>query len=135
MQRNLVLAAVIGLAGTAGASALPGQIATFERVVSAGHTLKVMSVSSVDQACHSLGPFAVSLMDAPRDGRVEVVQGRDFPNFSTLNTRSRCNTRKLPATVVTYTPAPGFVGEDDFAIEIVGPLGGVGRARYHIMVR
>ena len=135
MLRNIVLATSIGLAGTATAAAMPGSIPTFERVMPAGHTLKVASLSAIDQACHSLGPFTIGLIDAPHDGRVEVVQGTGFPNFFTWNTRSSCNTRKLPATIVSYTPAPGYVGEDDFAVEIVGPQGHVGRARYRITVR
>jgi hypothetical protein len=36
---------------------------------------------------------------------------------------------------VLYTPAAGFIGEDEFTIEVVGPLGQVGRARYHVSVR
>jgi hypothetical protein len=79
--------------------------------------------------------MTVGLVETPRNGRVEVQQGRDFPNVSTLNICSRCNTRKLLATLVLYSPAAGFIGKDDFTIEVVGPLGQVGRARYHVSVR
>ncbi|GJE41882.1 hypothetical protein [Methylobacterium soli] len=135
MKRRLILAGLVALAGGGTACAFPGQIPTFERVTASGHTLKITSVSAVDPTCQSLGPVTIGLIDVPHDGRIEVQQGRDFPNYSTLNTRSRCNTRKVPATLVLYTPTAGYIGEDDFTIEIVGPQGQVGRARYHISVR
>ncbi|HEV7440622.1 MAG TPA: hypothetical protein VGN94_13525, partial [Methylobacterium sp.] len=98
MMRHLTLVSLIALAGTATASAFSGRIPTFERVAASGLTLKIASMSAIDQGCQSLGPMTVGLVETPRNGRVEIQPGRDFPNFSTLNTRSRCNTRKKPAT-------------------------------------
>ena len=134
-MRHAVLAGTLTLAIAGSASALPGRIPTFEKVALAGRTLRVASLSALDQACQSLGPLAISLIDVPHAGRVTVEHGRDYPNFSALNTRSRCNTRKVPSTVILYTPASGYTGSDEFAIEIVGPHGNVGRARYEISVR
>ena len=135
MMRHLTLVSLEALAGTATASAFSGRIPTLERVAASGLTLKIASMSAIDQGCQSLGPMTGGLVETPRNGRVGVQQGRNFPKFSTLNTRSRCNTGKLLATLVLYSPAAGFIGEDDFAIEVVGPLGQVGRARYHVSVR
>ena len=135
MMRHLILVSLIALAGTATASAFSGRIPTFVRVAASGLTLKIASMSAIDQGCQSLGPMTVGLVETPRNGRVEVQQGRDFPNVSTLNICPRCNTRKLLATLVLYSPAAGFIGKDDFTIEVVGPLGQVGRARYHVSVR
>ncbi|MCJ2036750.1 hypothetical protein [Methylobacterium sp. J-068] len=135
MRPHLVLAALTSLIGTVDAGAFPARMRTFEKVVSAGHTLTVASFSSLDPTCRSLGPMSVSLIDTAHDGRVQVEEGRDFPSFSTLNTRSRCNSRKVPTTFVRYTPSPGYTGEDEFALEFVSPGGDVGRARFHITVR
>lgn len=135
MIRHLTIAAGLCFWAAFPASAFSGRVPTFEKVASAGRTLKVASMSVIDQACQSVGPLTISLIEQPRSGRVEVEQGRDYPNFSALNTRSRCNARKAPATIVLYTPPLGYSGEDAFAIEFVGPYGNVGRARYHIEVR
>lgn len=135
MVRGIVLAAVAALIATERAAAFPDRVPSFERVAAAGHPLKISSISAIDQVCHSLGPITVGIVDAPHNGSITVEQGRDFPNFSALNTRSRCNTHKVPATRVFYTPASGYAGDDAFVIEYVGPLGEVGRARYHISVR
>lgn len=133
--RPTALAILIGLLGTVSADAVSLGMPTFQKVMAAGRTLRVSSMSAIDQTCRSLGQFTINMIDAPHDGRVEISHGSDFPNFSALNTRSRCNTRKVPATFVSYTPSPAYSGEDEFAIEIVGPMGNVRRARFQISVR
>ncbi|WP_407528482.1 hypothetical protein [Methylobacterium oryzisoli] len=117
------------------ALAQAGPTFTTERIVGAGRTQKIAYFAAVDPACHSMGPVSVNLLDTPHVGQVEVAQGREYPNFSTFNPRARCTTQKLPATQILYTAPPGYAGEDDFTIEIVGPLGGVQRWRYRLTIR
>lgn len=134
-MRQVLSGVSLAIMLTGQALAAPGSIRTVEKVVAPGQTLRVFSASVVDQGCRSLGPMRIGLLEEPNNGQVEVGSGRDYPSFPTWNTRSRCNTQKVPATVVTYRPAAGYTGEDSFAMEFVGPLGNVGRIRYAISVR
>ena len=108
---------------------------TSDRVVASGRTQKIAYFNAIDPTCRSMGAMAISLIEEPHAGKVQLAQGQEYPNFTTLNSRSRCNTRRLPATQVLYTAAPGYVGSDEFALEVVGPLGAARRIRYRIAVR
>ena len=62
-----------------------------EAIVAAGHSVTLMTISSIDQVCHSLGTVTVNILEPPHGGFLEVVQTKAYPNFNALNTRSRCN--------------------------------------------
>jgi len=106
-----------------------------ERVVGAGRTQKIGYFAAIDPTCHSMGQMTINLLDEPHGGRIQVMQGREYPSFATFNTRSSCNKSKLPATQLFYAAAPGYTGEDEFTIEVVGPLGAAQRWRYRVTVR
>ncbi len=106
-----------------------------ELVVASGGRLTLISTGAFDQACHSLGRMSVSLIQQPSNGTILVEDVKDYPNFWAFNTRSRCNTLKLPKTRVSYQSNPGYVGTDETIIEIIGPMGRVRRLRYYISVR
>lgn len=109
--------------------------AAAEVVVAAGHSVKLVTFSAIDQACHSLGPVTINVIEPPRGGYLQVTQVRDYPNFNALNTRSRCNTMKLPATRIVYQSAGTFLGLDVIAIEAIFPEGAARRIRIPVSVR
>ena len=126
--------------GGAALAAFCMALATFngakaEVVVAAGHSVSLMTLSSIDPTCHALGPVTVTVLEQPRGGYIQVSQTRDFPNFNTLNSRARCNTLKLPATRVTYQSAGNFLGLDSVTVEAIYPEGGVKRIRLAVSVR
>lgn len=110
-------------------------LADQERVVASGQRQKIGWRIYLDPACHSMGAGSLGLIDPPRLGSVTVRQGREYPSFGFYNPRSLCNTRKVPATQLIYSTAPGTVGEDSFTVEYIGPLGNPLRQRYHVVVR
>ena len=106
-----------------------------EVAVVSGGQVTLTTLSEIDQGCNSHGQVSVGLIEQPQGGRIDVRPTRAYPNFISYNTRSRCNTRKLPATLVTYRASPGFTGSDNVTIEAVFPSGGVRRYRFAISVR
>lgn len=111
-------------------SAARGEVA-----VVSGHSVSLMTTSSLDQTCHSLGPVTVNVLEQPRGGYLLVEQTRAYPAFNALNTHSRCNTIKVPATRVIYQSSGNFLGLDFATVELIFPEGGVRRVRLAISVR
>ena len=72
-----------------------------ELVVAAGRSVSLMTLSSIDQARHALGPVTVSVIEQPRGGYLELSQTKAYPNFNMSKSRARGNTLKLPATRVS----------------------------------
>ncbi len=106
-----------------------------EVVVAAGRSVSLMTLSSIDPTCHALGPVTVNVVEQPRGGYIEVSQTKAYPSFNTLNSRSRCNTLKLPATRVSYQSAGNFLGLDFVTVEAIYPEGAVKRIRVAVSVR
>ena len=111
------------------------ETAAAETIVAAGHSATLMTVASIDQVCHSLGAATINVLEPPHGGFLEVLQTKAYPNFNALNTRSRCNTLKLPATEVVYQSAGNFLGPDAVTLEIILPGGGARRVRLAVSVR
>jgi hypothetical protein len=113
-------------------AAVPAQA---EIAVVSGGRVKLTAAGFFDPVCHSLGPLTVGVSLQPHAGSILVNHGLDYPSFSVFNTRSRCNTLRLPMTLVSYQASAGYVGTDETALEIVGPTGRIIRLRYVISVR
>ena len=128
-KRVVALAATIGLVATGSARAAT------EYAVASGGAVQIDYAISLNPDCTSKGESQISLVQPPRAGRIEVKRGRVYPRFSTLNILSRCDTRKVPATLVVYHAAPGYQGYDTVAYEIVFPDGQVRRTRVNVSVR
>jgi hypothetical protein len=106
-----------------------------EVAVASGGRVKLTSLGAFDQVCHSLGPMTVGVIEQPHAGTILVDRVNDYPNFPAFNTRSRCNTMKLPETRISYQSTAGYIGQDETLIEIIGPMGRVLRYRFIISVR
>ena len=106
-----------------------------EVAVAAGHSVSLMTLSSVDQTCHADGDIAITVIEQPRGGSILITKTKAYPNFNVLNTRSRCNTLKLPATRVDYQSIGNYLGLDYVTVEAVYPDGAVKRIRVAVSVR
>lgn len=109
--------------------------ANAEVAVASGGRVMLRTVGAFDQVCHSLGPMTVNVTQPPRAGTITAERILGYPNFPAYNTRSRCNTMKLPQTRVMYQSTPGYIGWDDVEFEMIGPLGQVTHSRFVISVR
>jgi hypothetical protein len=101
----------------------------------AGKPLKVDTQYSLNPDCTSIGTTTIRTIEPPRHGTVEVREASDFPFFKPENTRSQCNSRRVPVSQIIYTPAPGYSGPDSFRMEVIYPSGGGRDISYKIEVR
>jgi hypothetical protein len=85
--------------------------------------------------CSSLGATTIRVIEQPANGRMEIRQGSDFPNFPTSNQRSVCNSRRVASTQVWYIPNAGFSGTDTARVDAIGPSGFSTQKPYSISVR
>jgi hypothetical protein len=113
-------------------SLLAAGAARAEVAVVSGGRVQLTAISAVDQVCHSLGPMSVGVLQQPHAGSIIVDTIKGYPNYPAFNTRSHCNTLKLPQTRISYQSAPGFIGSDETVVEIIGPLGGVRSPLFHL---
>lgn len=111
------------------------QIPVQQRVAPSGRPQQIQFIAHLDPDCRALPMDNFAILESPAHGRVSMERGVDFPNFSANNTRFRCNTRKVSGNKLVYQSVPGFAGEDEFVLELVGKYGGVMRTRYRIAVR
>lgn len=105
---------------------------TVEKVVRPGQTQKIAWFLALDPTCRSMGPMTINLIEPPAKGRIMIEEGLEYPAFATGNPRSACNKRKVTASRLIYSAPPGVADDDQFAVEIVGPLGSARRVRYHV---
>ena len=135
MPSSFLMRHALGIGGLLCAASIGIGTASAETIVAAGHSVSLLTISSIDQVCHSQGAITVNVLEPPRGGFIEVIQTKAYPNFNSLNTRSRCNTIKLPATEIVYQSAGNYLGADSVIVELVTPGGGARRLRIPITVR
>ena len=140
MGRVLVWAALFAVATSCfadsdAASAQVAQASPFYRLVAAGRTLRVDAFTAMNPDCSSQGPTTVNLVSAPRGGQVTVGRDVDYPNYAALNVRAACDRRRVPQTTIEYRASPGFVGRDQFTVELQFPGGLARTVRYFVNVR
>jgi hypothetical protein len=91
---------------------------------------KIRYFHSIKPDCSTTGTVTVRVVNPPTNGRIDVRQNLDFPNFPRSNPRSTCNTTRVPSTEVWYVPNPGFAGADSATFEATYPSGQVLRVLY-----
>lgn len=133
-MRTSALIAILGTLFVTGCTTTGVNTGT-ARVVLDGKTLKVDSFGSLNPECGSLGTTTVLVTEEPKHGKVSVQQGMDYPRFSKENIRAHCNMKRAPATLVFYTPSPGYKGSDSFKVEAVFPNGNTRNGTYQLDVR
>ncbi|WP_232630253.1 hypothetical protein [Methylobacterium sp. Leaf118] len=134
-MRSFLVSGAALLSAFASIASEAGPLPVLERVARSGLAQPLFPVIGVDPTCKPMGKVPISLVETPQNGRVTIVDGMDFTNFGPDNPRFRCNTRKFPSQVLTYTSAPGYVGEDKFSVELIDSFGAPLRREFHIVVR
>lgn len=75
------------------------------------------------------------MVEPPKSGKVAVGNGSGFTHFPAENLRFKCNGNRSDGAVVSYTPNPGFKGEDSITLEVIYPSGNETTRRYAIAVK
>jgi hypothetical protein len=103
--------------------------------VAAGHQLRVLWAYSLNPDCSSLGQVVVRVTQQPQHGRIAVRNGHAFPTFASSNSRSVCNTRRVPGVEAYYQAPAGFTGFDSVGFEAIFPSGSYQQITRNIQVR
>ena len=104
------------------------------RGVHTGEKTKVGFYYTIFPTCESEGYTEITVVKAPKHGRVSSDQGQDYPNFARDNVRWECNRKLVPSTQVFYQSDAGFQGKDAFSITVRSPSSGVRTDYYDVQV-
>ena len=108
---------------------------TVNKQTTAGARLILGSLQSLARDCSPLGVVEAKLLTPPANGTVRIEQGTAFSNFSAGDPPYACNSRRSPATVVSYQASPGFTGQDAAVVQIFFPDGNAPTMVFSIGVR
>jgi len=101
----------------------------------AGATLLLAAPESLNADCSPLGSVGAKVVVAPDHGKVRIASGTAFPHYVPGDPPYACNSRRSPATIITYQSSPSFYGEDTTAVQIFFPDGDAPTVLFHIAVR
>jgi hypothetical protein len=127
--------AVLTLSGSAALAQGAQGITPYYKVVEHGRSTKVDSYFISDPECRSLGRATINLLAAPQGGQVSTENGFGYPTFPSTNPRFKCDSRRMPSTLLYYQAASDFTGTDTFTVEAVYPDGTAHQTRYTVYVR
>jgi hypothetical protein len=96
---------------------------TINRTVATGTTALLDEGWSINPDCTSRTVPIIRVLQQPAHGTARVSTRDDYPHFPPVNPRSACNTIRLPAAILDYTPTQGFVGPDLLSYEIITGTG------------
>jgi hypothetical protein len=111
------------------------KIVEFTRTVAADQKLRLAFFYDINPDCSSMGYTTVRVIEQPKHGRLTIQNGTGFTNFPESNVRFECNKRKSDGVIVSYEPAPGYVGSDSLNLDAIFPTGSMSSRRYTIDVR
>lgn len=82
----------------------------------AGQVRRVRHYSNFNTTtCRTLGAPEVVVLSAPKNGTLSSTQEEAEVGFA-ITPDSSCIGKYMPSTVIFYTPAPGFRGDDSFTL-------------------
>ena len=87
-------------------------------VVPSGVKRQLAFVSALNPDCSSAGEIEVRVVRSPKNGTVEIENGFGYPNYDEKNQRYSCNTRLVQGVRISYSSAEGFIGKDQFDLDL-----------------
>ncbi len=130
-----VLACLVGLSNPSNLHAQVAVVGPYYRVVESGQPLQIDAFAVMNPDCTVVGEPKINLVDAPWGGEVSIGKERLYPNYPITNARFACDRRRVGHTAIRYRSVAGFVGADQFTIELVLPNGLARKERYFFQVR
>ena len=92
--------------------------ANLSPVVPSGVKRQLAFVSALNPDCSSAGEIEVRVVRSPKNGTVEIENGFGYPNYDEKNQRYSCNTRLVQGVRISYSSAEGFIGKDQFDLDL-----------------
>jgi len=134
MRRVLLTALLFGVTAC-GALAQSFPPVNFSPVAPSGVKRQVGFFAAVNPDCSSAGDADARISKQPKNGSVTIENGAGYTNFPEKNQRYPCNLKQSQGLRIIYTSKEGFTGQDNFEIEIFGPLGGAVVWKYNVTVK
>jgi hypothetical protein len=110
------------------------RLISVHKTTMAGETLLLASPQALAADCSPLGEVRAKVLTPPGNGTIHIAHGMAFSDFVPGDPPFLCNTRRTPATLITYRASPGFSGEDTAVVRIVFPDGRAPTILFHITV-
>ena len=120
---------------TPAARLVNARLITMDKTTLAGATLMLASPQALARDCTPLGQVDVKVVTPPENGTIHIAKGMAFPNYTPGDAPYLCNTKKSPATLITYQSSPDFSGQDTAVVQIFFPDGKAPTILFHIAVR
>jgi hypothetical protein len=127
MAFKVVLMAILALAGASGCR--PAKVPDQDRQLlpprggsfSGGEARGVVlgPFSSLNDDCTLRSLARVRILQAPRNGTLQIGVRQGTASFGAENAFARCNGSPIRGTYAYYTPNPGYTGPEHFRIEVV----------------
>jgi hypothetical protein len=111
------------------------KLITVSKTTKAGDTLMLASPQALARDCTPLGQVDAKVITPPNNGSIHIDKGTAFPNFVPGDAPYLCDTKRSPATLISYRSAPGFSGQDTAVVQIFFPDGRAPTILFHIAVR
>jgi len=105
-----------GLSGPAGGGT-SGDHHVASLVAAKGTPTKVDWFYSLNLDCTEQPGVSGRVAAQPQHGSLTVEHKKDYPKFEADDPHSRCNSKLVPAWVITYVPATDYVGSDQFSYD------------------
>ena len=87
-------------------------------VLPSGVKRQLAFVSALNPDCSSAGEIDVRVVRSPKNGTVEIENSFGYPNYDEKNQRYSCNTRLVQGVRISYSSAEGFIGKDQFDLDL-----------------
>lgn len=120
---------------TSTARLMSASMITVRKTTTSGATLLLANLHSLNPDCTPIGPVEARIATPPAHGTVHIAMGTAFPSYVPGDPPYACNSRRLPATLISYQPTPGFTGQDVAVVETFFPSGRSPSLRFEITVR
>ena len=127
-MRNIYLSCI-------GLFALYSSASAYEFVVPVNSSRQIDFNAGIHEDCTSIGETITRVTIPPEHGTVVIISGRNYPNFPQTNRRYVCNSQKVNASQVWYTPRKGYIGPDSVSIDVIYGDGGSKQKTIPIQVR
>jgi hypothetical protein len=103
----------------------------FTRTAKSGVTSRMFTYHAHGEDCRAAGGI-IKVVTKPEHGK--LVPSREMSTIKGARNRSTCIGATIPGFRVDYTSAPGYRGDDNFAIEYTFGSGGVVLDRFTVHV-
>lgn len=110
----IAMFALLGLALSPAAAANR----TYEKTALSGQEIFLFGGSTLNLDCSKAGSDDLRATSGPSHGKIRIVHGKTYSQYSRRDRRSKCNSKKVEGIKVLYRSAPGYKGRDSVTLSL-----------------